>query len=451
MKISISQLTKFLNIANPSEEELDLFPVSIDTRNFTPDNPAIYFAIKGEKFDGHDFVDQAIKNGAEIIVVKNGFQVAQRKGIFLFVEDTEKALGQVAAGIRKNSKIPWVALTGSAGKTTTRRFISDLLSARGAVLETVANNNNQIGVPLTILNLEENHQFAVIEAGSNHCGEIDYLANIIKPDIAVITNVGPTHIEFLGSVEGVAKEKGALFRHLKINGKAILNNETRCVDYLKNIAGNRLKTYGLKSGDVTASKILSQENLSKVTIEGHELEIPFSGDHYVCNFLAAVSVARELGLSWEEISRASKNIKTIHGRLDVLLEQPIHLIDDSYNASFDSMIAAFQVLKNLPKRGKKIAVLGDMRELGDQKIFYHQELVKNLNSCQFDLVLVAGDCWNQVISSYNGKYISSLNLGELILLCEKNIQKSDQILVKASRSLQFDLVAKAIYQQWKGN
>lgn len=449
MKLTIDQLTQYLNMSNPSEEQFGSLMVSIDTRQITHENPAIYFAIKGERLDGHDYIDQAISNGAEILVVKEGYVVNGRKGFFLFVEDTQKALGQVAAGIRRHSKIPWVAITGSAGKTTTRRFVSDLLSIKGPVLETIANNNNQIGVPLTILNLEENHQFAVIEAGTNHCGEIEYLANIIKPDIAIITNIGPTHIEFLGNVEGVAKEKSALFKHLKAEGKAIFNIETRCVDTIKNIAGKRLVSYGLKSGDFKPEKISELENSTLVTMQGTTLEIPFKGNHYVSNFLAAVVVARELGLTWDEIARASKNIKTIHGRLDVLLEKPIYLIDDSYNASFDSMIAAFQVLNNLPKRGKKIAILGDMRELGEEKIYYHQELVKQLNSCQLDLVLVSGECWVQVISSYTGKYFCSLNIGELILLCEKHIQQSDQILVKASRSLQYDLVAKAIFQSWK--
>lgn len=449
MKLTINQLTNYLNMNNPSEEQYGLLTISIDTRQITPENPAIYFAIKGERLDGHDYIDQAIANGAEVFVVKVGYEVSGRKGLFLFVEDTQKALGQVAAGVRRDSKIPWVAITGSAGKTTTRRFISDLLSIKGPVLETISNNNNQIGVPLTILNLEENHQFAVIEAGTNHCGEIEYLANIIKPDIAVITNIGPTHIEFLGNVEGVAKEKSSLFKHLKSDGKAIFNIETRCVDFVKNIAGNRLVSYGLSSGAFSPDKITESENTTLITMQGTTLEIPFKGNHYVSNFLAAVVVARELGLTWAEIARASKNIKTIHGRLDVLLEKPIYLIDDSYNASFDSMLAAFQVLHNLPKRGKKIAVLGDMRELGDEKIHYHQELVKQLNNCHFDLVLVSGECWSQVISSYTGKYFVGLNIGELILLCEKNIRQSDQILVKASRSLQYDLVAKAIFQSWK--
>lgn len=449
MKISIDQLTKYLKISNPVEEQMKSLAVSIDTRNITPNSPAIYFAIKGAQYDGHDFIDQAIANGAEVIVVKMDFKIDRRKGTFLFVEDTEKALGQVAAGIRKDSKIPWVAITGSAGKTTTRRFISDLLSVKGAVLETVSNNNNQIGVPLTIFGLEENHQFAVIEAGTNHFGEIDYLANIIKPDIAVITNIGPTHIEFLESIEGVAKEKGALFKHLKMDGKAILNCETRCVDYLEEIAGKRLVTYGLKDGNIFASKITVNDHASMIEIAGQELKIPFIGKHYVSNFLAAVAVARELGFSWEEIAKGSENITTVHGRLDVLLEKPIYLIDDSYNASFDSMLAAFDVLKNLPNQARKIAILGDMRELGSKSVFYHQELIKVLNTCGFDLILIAGESWNQVISQYTGEYIRSKSLEELIAFSIKNIKKSDQILIKASRSLKFELVAKAIFEEWK--
>jgi UDP-N-acetylmuramoyl-tripeptide--D-alanyl-D-alanine ligase len=450
MKITIAQLTKYLLIKNPTNKESGLLSISIDTRNISPENPAIYFAIKGAQFDGHDFIDQAISNGATVIVVKKDYQVGNRKGIFLFVEDTEVGLGQVAAGIRRDSPIPWVAITGSAGKTTTRRFISDLLSVRGPVLETVSNNNNQIGVPLTIFSLEEKHQFAVVEAGTNHFGEIEYLANILKPDIAVITNIGPTHIEFLENIEGVAREKGSLFSHLKSNGKAILNNDTRCTEYLKKIAGPRLITYGLSKCNTTADKITVLANSSIVEIEGHALEIPFKGDHYVSNFLAAVAVAKELGFTWDEIAKGSKNIQTVHGRLDVLLEEPIHLIDDSYNASFDSMIAAFNVLKNLPKNKRKIAVLGDMRELGDQKIHYHEELIKVLNTCGFDLVIIAGDCWNQVITQYTGEYIKSNSMDELLALCQKNIKQSDQILVKASRSLKFDVVAKAIYNRWKG-
>jgi UDP-N-acetylmuramoyl-tripeptide--D-alanyl-D-alanine ligase len=450
MKITLNQLTKYLALSNPADDQTEPLAISIDTRNINPENPAIYFAIKGAQFDGHDFIDQAAINGAEVFVVKKDYSVGKRKGIFLFVEDTEKAFGQVAAGVRKDSPIPWVGITGSAGKTTTRRFISDLLSVRGPVLETVSNNNNQIGVPLTIFNLVEKHRYAVVEAGTNHFGEIEYLANILKPDIAVITNIGPTHIEFLESIEGVAKEKGALFKHLKPDGKAILNCETRCVDYLKEVAGKRLITYGLKSGDVTTAKISIKENSSLVEVEGHVLEIPFKGDHYVSNFLAAVAVARSLNFSWEEIAKGAKNIQTVHGRLDLLLEEPVHLIDDSYNASFDSMLAAFNVLKNLPQGKRKIAVLGDMRELGPKSIHYHQELVKVLNTCGFDLVMIAGDNWHQVISQYTGAYVKSQNLEELISMCQKNIKKSDQILVKASRSLRFDLVAKSIYEHWKG-
>jgi UDP-N-acetylmuramoyl-tripeptide--D-alanyl-D-alanine ligase len=361
--------------------------VVIDSRNAVKNS--LFIAIKGNNFDGHDFVRNAIKKGVTAVVInKNKYKSFNDIEIpVITVKDTTKALGDIAEIWRNKLSVEFgikiIAITGSNGKTSTKEMISTLLSEKYSVSKTLGNNNNHIGVPLTIFSTNEKHNVLVLELGTNHFGEIEYTSNIAKPDYALITNIGDSHLEFLKNRKGVLKEKEALFRIAeKQNGFLFINTDDKLLRRISKDYKNKF-TYGFlaKSLNPDVKGKLSgytDDGRTKIEIVSKNKKIksilPLYGKHNTLNYLAAVAVGLKLGLSKKEIELGTKKLTAVNKRLNVKKFEDFVIVDDTYNANPESIKYALEFLSWFKTYKRKIAVLGDMFELGKEEINLHKKL-----------------------------------------------------------------------------
>ena len=378
MNLKIKDILKCTNgklIIGDTEKECKNY--SKDTRTIKKGDT--YIGIKGEKFDGSSFWKDALNNGAETVIINNikldeiEEYKKQNKNI-IQVEDTIKAIGEMASYKIKIQKgkynLKVVGVTGSVGKTSTKDIIANVLSNKYKVLKTEGNNNNHIGLPLTILRLQD-EEIAVIEMGMNHLGEISYLTKIAKPDIAVITNIGTSHIGNLGSRENILKAKLEILEGMD-KKKIVINNDNDLLNkwYLENKNNIEIHTFGIKNeSEFNAKNIKLKENSSEFICENKNekinIEVPVGGEHFILNALCGLTVGKLLNLNNEEIKNGIKDFKLTAKRMEINhLKNNITIINDSYNASYESMKASISNLKNMNGE-RKIAVLGDMFELGD--------------------------------------------------------------------------------------
>jgi len=370
--------------------------VSIDSRKIKPNT--LFIALKGERFDGHNFANDAIKNGAAAIVInkKRLNQFNDVKVPIVTVKDTKLALGDIARIWRKKIEAKIIGITGSSGKTTVKEMLAELLSEKYNVNKTEANNNNHIGVPITILNTNETHQVLVAELGTNHFGEIPYTASILSPDYSLITNIGDSHLEFLKTRNGVWKEKSFLFEETIRNGGKVFLNYDDPIIKEKHSREGKLISYGFSGRVDVRGKINSYTADGKpvVSIEykkkNYELTLQIFGEQSAKNFLAACTVALEMGLSIEHIKNVVEKLKTPSGRLDVQRYENFILIDDAYNANPDSTRAAIELVGRIKTFKRKILLLGDMLELGDSSVKLHQGLKDAIINSRIDEVYTIG-------------------------------------------------------------
>ena len=366
--------------------------VSTDSRSIPAG--ALFVPLVGERFDGHDYLDAALAGGAAgCLTAKKPISLLDGK-FYIQVPDTLKALKALAAWYRDKFTIPMVQVTGSAGKTTTKEMIAAVLSQRFSTLKTQANFNNAIGTPLTLLNLAPEHQAAVIETGMDHFGEIRYLGEMVRPHIAVITNIGDAHIEFLGSREGILKAKSEIFENLDADGVAILNGDDALLDTVA--LPQRIVRCGESAhADVRVSALRDRgiDGIAcTVTTERaeYQLNIPAPGRHMIYAASLAVAVGEELGLSVPEIERGVALYEPAGSRMRVhRLSGDRRLLDDCYNANPQSMSAALRVLA--ASEGKKIAVLGDMKELGELTESAHRAMGELCALLGIDRVIAVGE------------------------------------------------------------
>jgi UDP-N-acetylmuramoyl-tripeptide--D-alanyl-D-alanine ligase len=356
--------------------------VSIDSRSLSKNS--LFVAIKGDNFDGHMFIRKAIKKGATAVLInKNKMKEFDDIDVpIIVVKDTVKAYGELAKIWRKKLGIKVISITGSNGKTTTKELLVTLLKEKYNVQYTIANNNNHIGVPLTLLSAKKSCDVLVLEHGTNHFNEIEYTAKIALPDYSMITNIGDSHLEYLVDRNGVYKEKASLFEEtISNNGKVFLNNDDPIIRLNKNKYKSKI-TYGFKYNPIVKGSIIgyTKDGRTRVNITYKErtlnAELPIYGSVSAKNFLASAAVALELGLSKKQILKGVKNLKLVNGRLEVKKHDNLFLIDDTYNANPSSMIDAFDLLKNINVFRRKVLILGDMFELGDKSINLHKELAK---------------------------------------------------------------------------
>ncbi len=448
IKITLEDLFNLTGsvIYNPDNFK-PLSTVEIDSRKIN--RACIFVAIKGEKFDGHDFVYDAMRKGAEVVIInKNKIKKFNSLNIpFVTVPDTVKAYGELANRWRNKLRAKIVAITGSNGKTTTKEMIGTLLEEKFNVVKSEANNNNHIGVPLTIFSAKDNCEVLVLEHGTNHIGEIPYSAKISQPDFALITNIGDSHLEFLDSREGIYKEKSALFDETQKRGGIIfINLDDPIIRKHKNNYKN-VVTYGFNKKADVKGKILGYDELGRPRImiqfdnKSFEVVIPIPGESNAKNFLASVAIALKLGLTENDIISASKNINAVNGRLQIKEFDNVIVVDDTYNASPTSVKAAFEFLKKVKKYKNKIMILGDMFELGKQSIKFHKELADIFNSAKNFTVITIGNLMKHLHKELKKKKVRTTHFetrDALKLYLQYEEIENSAILVKGSRGMKME-------------
>lgn len=441
-----------------------------ECKNYSKDTRTIqtgdtYIGIKGEKFDGSLFWKDALNKGAETVIINNIDLNDEKDNIekykkqnknIIQVEDTIKAIGEMATLKKKIQKEKYnlkvVGVTGSVGKTSTKDIIASVLSKKYKVLKTEGNNNNHIGLPFTILRIQD-EEIAVIEMGMNHFGEISYLTKIAKPDIAVITNIGTSHIGNLGSRENILKAKLEILEGME-QKKTVINNDNDLLHkwYLENKENIEIHTFGIKNNsEFKAEHIEVEENSSEFVCENKKekinIEVPVGGEHFILNALCGATVGKLLNLNNEEIKNGIKDFKLTAKRMEINhLKNNITLINDSYNASYESMKASISNLKNM-KAKRRIAVLGDMFELGDFSEKLHRDVGTEIYQNKIDKLYLIGNFAKFIGEEAEKEGYEKSNIlyfknrEELSKKLEQDLQEGDVVLIKASNGMRLFEIA----------
>lgn len=443
VSISLSQLVEVLAAKPISLSNSDLSQLSTgvqtDTRSLKPGE--VFVALRGERFDGHDFVDQAIAQGAIVAIVDDDYENTDLP--ILKVRNTLTAYQQIGQWWRQNFDIPIIGITGSVGKTTTKELISAVLATQGKVHKTFSNFNNEIGVPKTLLELDKDHDFAVIEMAMRGRGQIAELTEIARPNIGVITNVGTAHIELLGSEQAIAEAKCELLANMSDDSIAILNyDNTRLIETAAQFWQGKLITYGFYGGDIHGNFI----NNETIEVSGMKFQLPLPGRHNASNFLAALAVAKVLNIDWQNL-QSDVNVNMPSGRGQrFTLDDDIIILDETYNAAPEAMLAALQLLADTPGK-RKIAVLGAMKELGNRSQELHHQVGEMVQKLQLDGLLVLADHPDAEIiaNSAQGIHCECFpNHDQLVKRLKDVIRSGDRLLFKAAHSVGLDRVVQQL-------
>lgn len=432
--------------------------VSTDSRSVQRGD--LFVALRGPKFDGHNFIGEAKEKGAVAAMIYRDADAKTREpGIpLILVENTLTALGQLAAHWRGRFSIPVVAVTGSNGKTTVKEMVASILqrvvgaagqiNSSARVLATEGNLNNDIGVPLMLLRLREWHDYAVLEMGMNHSGEISYLTALVKPGVALITNAGEAHVEGLGSVEAVACAKGEIFEGLDQQGIAVINADDRHAPLWRKLAGNRqVVDFGLEGKPMVSARYQSDFFGSRMAlvlpdgVEDVELQVP--GEHNVRNALAAAAAAVAIGIGAKAIASGLGAFRGVKGRMQRI--RGLHdatVIDDTYNANPDSVRAALAVLAKA--EGKKILVLGDMGELGGSARDFHERIGIEARIAGIDKLLALGELSTHTAEKFGSGARHFEKIEDLLAEVENLLDPDATLLIKGSRFMQMERVVKHI-------
>lgn len=453
-KLSMLQLAK-ITAGTLHGHDVEFAALSIDSR--TLNSGELFVALHGPSFDGHAFVDAAKERGAIALLVAHRVDSDLPQVV---VGDTHKALGELAAAWRQCYQIPLIAVTGSNGKTTVKEMLSSILSVMttrpGSVLATHGNLNNDIGVPLTLMRLNSKHQYAVIEMGANHAGEIRYLTHLAQPTIALINNAGPAHLEGFGDVMGVAQAKGEIFEGLSTAGIAIINADDDYADVWRGLcAGNSYQTFGLsEKADVTASDLQLSDDASyrfrlHAANDAIDIQLPLPGKHNVMNALAASAAALAAGVTLAAVREGLQALGSVGGRLQVKQSiTGVTVIDDTYNANPASLQAALDTLDDYGA-GEKILVLGDMGELGSLAATLHQQMGEQALSSGIDQLFTVG-AQAQYAAQTFGAAANHFATQEALIAALKAAVSTNKnktiVLVKGSRSMQMERVVAALLE-----
>lgn len=446
-KISLKKIAEWCGV----KTNLDGFVEKISTDSRDIDETTLFIALKGERFDANDFVPDVLSKGVRAVVCSRYEGNDER---VILVEDTGKALLDIAAGYRQNFNIPFVALTGSVGKTTTKGMIYAVLSERFNTLRTEGNLNNEIGVPKTLFRLENSHEAAVIEMGMNHFGEISRLSKTVCPDIGVITNVGTAHIENLGSRNGILKAKSEILDGMKAGSPLVINGDSDILNKVEAKDYNVIR-FGLDGGDVVAENIDPTQLGSgfTVTYKGQRAQafVPSQGVHNVYNGLCAIAVGLLLGMSLDECVRGLRNFAPEGMRQKITSVKGMVFIEDCYNANLDSMCAALETLKSL-KINRTVAVLGDMLELGDFSKEAHQRVGEKAFETECGMVVTFGEAAENITNSFieNGGFGKAFrDKAKLTDYLRENLKEGDTVLFKGSRGMKMEEIFTSLYKEWE--
>lgn len=455
------------DILNVTKGELITGDKNLICKSFSKDSRKIekgdtYIGIKGEKFDGSRFWKQALENGADCVIVENvEFTKADKENLknktIIKVKNTLEALYEIAKFKRNLYKIPVIAITGSVGKTSTKDIVANVVSQKYKTLKTIGNNNNNIGLPFTILKLKH-HEAMVLEMGMNHFGEISLLTSIAKPDVCIITNIGTSHIGNLGSRENILKAKLEILEG-NPNSLVIINNDNDLLNewHNKNSTKYNITTYGIKNeSDFNAKDITLNQDGSEFScnIKGKNVsvKVPVGGEHFVLNSLCAIAVGNYLNIETSKIIKGIEEFELTKKRMDIAeLKNGIKIINDAYNASFESMKATLKYLSDFNNR--KIAVLGDMFELGEFSKELHEKVGKEVVKNNIDILICSGENSKYIVAQAKKEGMNEENIyyfedKEKILDLLKTIaKKGDIILFKASNGMKFFELANSVEEE----
>ncbi len=419
---------------------------AVETDSRTISEGSLFIPLVGERFDGHAYLDSALRKGAAGCFTQQEGDSYQEDKFYILVADTQQALWDLAYYYKNKLAIPVVAITGSVGKTTTKDMVAAVLSQKYQVHKTQGNFNNQVGVPLTIFQLNHTHELAVLELGMNHPGEIDYLSKLVEPDVALITNVGDSHIEYFGSREGILATKAEIFNYAKAGGLAVLNGDD---PLLRTLTLNRPIIWcGKEEGNQYCATNLVGDGTSSLTCQAntpegsYTIKIPALGDHMIYPTMMAAAVANHMGLTQEEIIEGVLQFAPTKMRMNIL-NRPngITILDDGYNANPQSMRAAAQVLGQSEAK-RKIAVLGDMFELGHLGPTLHTGVGEFLGTAGIDCLVAVGELASHIATAAKKSGVPEVHHcttkeEAMPLLTELAVPEST-ILVKASRGMAFE-------------
>jgi len=448
--IDISRLKEMVNgsiIRHGNDDTVT--DVIIDSRLVS--KGSVFFALPGSNFDGHDFVKKAYENGASAAVVTH--LVSDADLYQIKVEDTLKALYLMARRYKEEFDIPFISLTGSAGKTSTKDMVKSVLSKKYKTMKTIGNYNSTTGVPLTLFNLDKSHEVAVIEMGMNHKGEIEQISELVRPDFAMITNVGVAHIETLGSKENIFKAKMEITKGLKKGGTLVVNGDS---DFLKDLEGGEFNIVkiGIKNGDFKAYDI-------KFTSSGADFKVKWQGEEYsfrvntpanyaVYNALYAIYTGFNFGLDYEQIKEGLLDFKSGKNRMDIEKCGSLTFIDDTYNSNPAALKEALSLLINISGNNRKVAVLGDMLGLGEKSGEEHFKCGEFLAQKGIDVLLTLGEGSKELLYGALSKGLKKENAvhfsskEELLDNIYKYIKQGDYILFKASRAMAFNEIVEEV-------
>ena len=423
--------------------------VSTDTRLIEKGDT--FFAFIGQRFDGHIFLAEAVEKGAALLVVSDESRVTPalaRKAGVIVVEDTVRAYGDLARSYRQQFKIPAVAVTGSSGKTTVKELLAHLLSPKFKVLKNRGTENNLIGVPKTLFQLDASHQVLVMEMGTNQPGEIERLTDIVSPQVGVLTQISASHLEGLKDVDGVRHEKLQLLQKLDRGGLLVLNGEDPLLKDAQSGVHKSLRVGLSKEGmDLWAEQVWAHEQGTSFALNGeHRFETQLIGRHNVLNCLLALQCAVSLGMDIPSLQKSLKEFKPVPGRLCLKNMDGILFLDDSYNSNPGSFQAALETLKGFKTRGQKGVVCGDMLELGRESEHWHRRLGSALAGFLFDFIVAAGPqskflVEEAVKEGYDSSKIFHVkDSAEAGRACQKLASSGDLVLVKGSRGMQMEKV-----------
>ncbi len=443
--------------ADAHQRKAEVTAVTLDSRKVIQDS--LFIATRGERVDGHDFIEDVFQKGALCVVSER--ELTAPAGAYILVQDSFQALKDIAAYYRRTLAIKVVGITGSVGKTSTKEMIASVLEQKYKVLKTAGNFNNEVGLPLTILNIREEHEIAVVEMGISDFGEMHRLAAIAKPDICVITNIGQCHLENLKSREGILKAKTEIFDFLKKDGAICLNGDDDLLSTLQEIKGIQPLFFGLNEKNMIHATNVVSRGLEGTNCTIHRKEetidvlIPIPGGHMVQNALAATAVGTVLGLSMELIRQGIAAAQTISGRSNLIKTGKYLVIDDCYNANPMSMKAAVDLLSYADTR--RVAILGDMFELGENSDRLHYEIGSYAAKSETEVLILIGenakhmsdavDEYCAVHSDRNCKKYYFAGRSEAMKELQSILKEHDAILVKASHGMGFDQIVKEITKE----
>ncbi len=456
-KISIEELLVAVDgILVSGSKDKYFSSVSIDSRE--EQKGSLFVPINGSNINAHRFIEQAFKNGAVATLMSEDVNI-KLDGTYIKVDNTTTALQKLAAFYRRKFTIPVIGITGSVGKTSTKEMISSVLSARFNVHKTIGNFNGQIGLPITVFNLNKYHEVAVLEMGISEFDEMDRLSKIAAPNYAVITNIGVTHIENLKTKENILKEKFKIINTLDRNSKLFINGDDELLSRLQNAYKFQVVSFGINNDcTFTGRNIVSNGELTEFDVihkeNKYHMQIETVGEHNVLNAIAAVGIGIELGLSIDEIKNGLLKFKPLDMRQQIYNFDGIKIIDDSYNANPDSMKSALNVLCQIGKDGRKIAVLADMLELGESSEELHYMIGKHCADLNIDILLTVGE---------EAKYINNgarennseikvkhfIDNNEVVVYLSEEVKNNDVILVKGSRGMKTDFIVKKMMDLFK--